>query len=52
MEHCHGKVLKRKAIMPCLEPPQKIQKFKNLTIEKKIISLVQLTHAAISLLNL
>ena len=39
------------AIMPCLEPPYKIQKFKNLTIEKKNISLVQLTNAAISLLN-
>ena len=41
----------RKAIMPCLEPPKKIQKFKNSTVEKKNISLVQLTNAAISLLN-
>ena len=39
------------AIMPCLEPPKKIQKFKNSTVEKKNISLVQLTNAAISLLN-
>ena len=29
----------------------KIQKFKNSTVEKKNISLVQLTNAAISLLN-
>ena len=29
-----------KAIMPCLEPPKKIQKFKNSTVEKKNISLV------------